>query len=631
MKAIIEEALHTAVESLGIQAVIELSVPENPAHGDYSTNVAMKLAGQLRKKPLEIAEELKEAIIIDQKKSKLPWLDRVEAAPPGFINLFLSEASLVTEVGRVLTEGEAYGNAHSSLFSHDTQYTIPNTEASEKQKQMEGKKASKKSIPSGGQRGGSNVDKSRTNAAKKDLDRSGKQKVMIEFADPNPFKEFHIGHLRNIALGESYCRLFEAVGHEVRRVNYQGDVGMHVAKSLWGLWELKSQGMDISGKGKTPQEKAQLLGRGYSLGATMFEEGKDDDKQEIIELNKKIYRQDPTVIELWKEGRQWSLDYFDTIYARVGTQFTRFYFESEVAPYGVKIVKEHVVDGVFEESDGAIVYKGEKAGFHTRVFVSREGYATYEGKDLALAPLKYSEYPYDFSIIMTGNEQSEYFKVMLAALKEISPELAQKTRHMPFGMVNLKEGKMSSRTGKVITAEALIEQAKARIRDILQKNVSDYSESVQNDIAEKAAIAAVKFSMLRVSSVSDIAFDIEASVSFEGDSGPYLQYTYARAKSVLRKAGISTFNPLLSTVLNPDERLLARLLAQFPDIVKDAAENYAPSTLCTYLFQLAQQFNAFYANNPIVGNDLRLALTAATAQILKNGLYLLGIETLEQM
>jgi arginyl-tRNA synthetase len=234
---------------------------------------------------------------------------------------------------------------------------------------------------------------------------------------------------------------------------------------------------------------------------------------------------------------------------------------------------------------------------------------------------------------MTGNEQSEYFKVMLAALLEINPDLAAKTRHLPFGMVRLTTGKMSSRTGDVITADWLIGEAQKRIYTILDSNKTNYSTKEKDDIAQKAAVAAIKYSMLRVNAISDIAFDIEASVSFEGDSGPYLQYTYARAKSVLRKSdkGQGTVDKNSKVALNPEERILARQLMQFPDVVAEAATNFAPNTICTYLFHLAQEFNLFYAKHPIIGNDLRLTLTAATAQVIKNGLYLLGIETMEKM
>ena len=617
MKQQIVELVKEILGEMGVPDVVpEVEVPEDASHGDYSTNVAMTALRELRthnsmtkyKTPLEFAVAIKEKIIRHQKPSKLGWLDRVEVVPPGFINVFLTEASLISRLQEVLKEKEHYGR-----------------------------------LRVGSHRGG------------------GKQKTMVEFADPNPFKEFHIGHLRNIALGEGFSRILEAIGHEVRRANYQGDVGMHVAKSIWGLREILSEKPDVLVAANNPRAKAAVLGQAYARGAQAYEKS-EKDKQEIMELNRKIYAQDPTIAEEWREGRQISLDYFDTLYGRLGTTFWRFYFESEVAPIGKKIVFEHIKDKVFEESDGAVIYRGEKAGLHTRVFVAKEGYATYEAKDMGLAILKYKEYPYERSIIMTGNEQSEYFKVMLAALREIQPDLEAKTRHIPFGMVNLTTGKMSSRTGQVVTAEWLIDEAKKRIYIILQKSATKYTKVQQDEIAEKAAVAAVKYAMLKVGAASDIAFDLAKSVSFEGDSGPYLQYTYARAKSVLRKAGMDYSSSEASSPsregikersrlrsndndsvasLNSEERSVARSIGQFPDVVAAAAANFAPNTLCTYLFQLAQAFNLFYAKHTILGSSdssersdqasLRLALTAATAQVLTNGLYLLGIETLEQM
>ena len=647
MKRDIQRLLERVLEDMGLEEAVspQVSVPENPLHGDFSTNIAMLLSKQLKKNPREIAEELKSSIQKYQTTSGAGIIDRVEIAGPGFINLFLTEASLISQVSEVPKKGNAYGSVtkiHSATVSREETGSIS---AVKKLKKGSGASLDELDEFSGLKMPEKPVKISRKNAVDKRVarqnkknDASGhpelipeqsKKRIMIEFADPNPFKEIHIGHVRNIALGESFCRLMESQGNDVRRANYEGDVGLHVAKSLWGLTRLSKDGVDISGVGLDVRKKAALLGRAYAVGSKAFENDTSS-KDDIIALNTKIYASDEAIIPEWRRGRQWSLDYFDTIYARLGTHFDRYYFESEVAPLGVTIVEKHISDNVFEKSQGAIVYRGEKVGLHTRVFVTKERYATYEAKDLALAPLKYSEWKYDLSIIMTGNEQTEYFKVMLAALAQINPDLASRTRHMPFGMVRLTTGKMSSRTGDVITADWLIEEAKKKIYGILSKNASNYSEVQKSDIAEKAAIAAIKYSMLRVNASSDIAFDLEASVSFEGDSGPYLQYTYARCKSVLRKAKTGSLSGT-EEKLNENERMLARTITQFPDVVSEAAENFAPNSLCTYLFRLAQEFNLFYAHNPILGDTKRLALTSATAQVLKNGLYLLGIDVLEQM
>lgn len=654
--------LSTYALEMGVKSVsFSVSVSDRTEHGDYASNIALGLARAVKRNPLEIAKELQSRLMRDigsqfpkqhqtvsvqhhvagneldeeASSSMVLTLEKVDVAPPGFLNLFLSPETISTRIDRVLNQEKGEEMGRGTSISND-QYIIPNSDGS-------GKKAKK-------------------------------QRIMIEFADPNPYKEFHIGHLRNITLGEAFARGLEAIGCEVRRVNYQGDVGMHVAKSLWGVRTMGEESAKLTDTGIDPRVKAAILGLAYSRGATHYESD-EAAKQEIIGINNMLYKNDPSIREEWEFGRKISLDYFDLVYRRVGTHFTRFYFESEVAPKGMQLVLDHIDDGVFEKSDGAIIYRGGKVGLHTRVFVSKEQYATYEAKDLALAPLKYSEYPYDLSIIMTGNEQSPYFGVMLAALKEIDPTLAAKTRHIPFGMVNLSTGKMSSRTGHVLTAEWLLDEAKSKIYDILSKNASKYTESETEEIAEKAAVAAVKYAMLRVGAASDIAFDIDTSISFDGDSGPYLQYTYARCKSVLRKTKKETVDWVLGTgTLNPEERAVAMKLLQFDDVVADAAVNFAPNTLCTYLFELAQSFNTFYAKHSILGEiqkdkkidkkmqsdtiskknsvqsvtvvcargplgqgsatpqvSHRLALTSATAQVLKDGLYLLGIETVERM
>lgn len=633
MKKQIQKLLEQVLEDMGLEESVtpQISVPENPEHGDYSTNVAMVLFPNLPKfpnhpkSPKEFAEELKDMLQKYQTTSGAGIIDRVEVAPPGFLNIFVSEASLSTELAEVLKMGNVYGNvtkSHSAEATRDKSASINPSKKSQKTEKITVSQAGEKSTtpttlnPLNIPRKTAAIDyAARQNGKKSEAGEQeiiSAQRIIIEFADPNPFKEIHIGHVRNIALGESFCRLTESQGNVVRRANYEGDVGLHVAKAMYG-----------NARG-APWERA------YAEGSKAFE-ADPDAKNEIGEMNKKMYAGGQTYAKEYAQGRKWSLDRFEGVYRRLGTHFDRYYFESEVAPIGIELVEKHIDDAIFEKSDGAVIYRGEKAGLHTRVFITKEHYATYEAKDLALAPLKYAEWPYDLSIIMTGNEQSEYFKVMLAALAEINPDLASRTRHMPFGMVNLKTGKMSSRTGSVITADWLIEEAKRSIYKILDKTASSYTQEQKDRIAEKAAIAAIKYSMLRVNASSDIAFDMEASVSFEGDSGPYLQYTYARARSVLRKAS-SPLSPLVPlSPLSPEERLLGRLLVQFSDVVAEAAQNFAPNTLCTYLFHLAQEFNTFYAKNPILGNSTRLALTAATAQVIKNGLYLLGIEVLEQM
>ena len=331
---------------------------------------------------------------------------------------------------------------------------------------------------------------------------------------------------------------------------------------------------------------------------------------------------------LYETGRQWSLEAFEVIYKRLGTKFDFYYFESEVGEPGKKLVLEFLKKGVFEKSDGAIIFRGEKMGLHNRVFINSLGLPTYEAKEMGLAPTKYKDFPYDVSIIVTGNEVSAYFKVVLAALSKVSPDLAKKTTHIGHGMVRLPEGKMSSRTGNIKTGEWLLDETKKRLLEAYP--------SMQESIAEKVAVGAVKYALLRVGVGRDIVFNFDSSLSFEGESGPYLQYTYARTQSVLKKIKSEKLKVKSEKELTGEEQLALRLLYRFPEIAEEAAENYAPSTLCTYLFDLAQAFNLFYQKDPILSaeektRELRIVLTKRVGEVLKTGLHLLGIAAPQRM
>ncbi len=442
---------------------------------------------------------------------------------------------------------------------------------------------------------------------------SGKN-IMVEFTDPNPFKEFHIGHLYSNIVGESICRLLESQGALVWRVCYQGDIGLHVAKSIWGMQALSSQLPDESA---SLSSKAAFLGQAYAYGATKYEED-ETSKQEINVLNKRIYDQDPAVLELYKNGKRWSLEYFDGIYARLGTSFKKLYFESEVGPIGLQFVKDNLEKGIFKESNGAVVFPGEDYGLHTRVFINSLGLPTYEAKELGLAPTKYKDFAYDLSVIITGNEVNDYFKVLLKALEQIEPKLAAITKHLSHGMVRLPSGKMSSRTGKVLTGEWLMDEAKKHALGLNQDEM----------VAEKVGLAAIKYALLKSSLGIDVEFDFDESVSFNGNSGPYLQYTYARTQSLLRKDDGTRGE---TEALNPEEVSILRFIYRYPEVVAEAAARYAPNLVTNFLYELAQRFNTFYNKHQILGNELRLSLTKSTGEVLQSGLDLLGIVALEQM
>src|SRR3989344_1663328 len=316
--------------------------------------------------PLEAAEEFK------KKLEKSDLFEKVEVAGPGFLNFFISPEVFIKNVEKITEEKDGYGR--NEILSN--------------------------------------------------------QKVIVEYTDPNPFKEFHIGHLMSNAIGESLARVFEASGAEVRRANYQGDVGLHVAKAVWGALK---------------QNSSVDWGKAYVAGDRAYKED-ESAKKDISAINKKVYeRGDAEINKLYDEGKKISLEYFEKIYKRLGTKFDFYFFESEGGIRGKEIVEDGLKKGVFEESDGAVVFKGERAGLHTRVFLSSEGLPTYEAKELGLAPMKYEKYPYDLSYIITGNEIIDYFRVLMEAMKEMFPDLAAKTRHVPHGMLRFASGKMSSR------------------------------------------------------------------------------------------------------------------------------------------------------------------------------------------
>ncbi|MBI4779322.1 arginine--tRNA ligase [Candidatus Falkowbacteria bacterium] len=471
------------------------------------------------------------------------------------------------------------------------------------------------------------------------LNQNGKNKrIMVEFAHPNTHKAFHIGHLRNILTGEAIARILTANGYKIIRANYQGDVGLHIAKCLWGISRLKKEYQEV--KAKPAEAKAGLLGRAYALGSKNYEENAEA-KKEIIEINKKIYNQDKTVMPIYRATRKWSLDYFAGIYKKLDTKFDRLYFESEVFSSGREIVLRNLKKGVFKASRGAVIFEGEKYGLHSRVFINSEGNPTYEAKDMGLAELQFKEFRPEKILHVVGPEQAEYFKVIIKALEIIMPKTKGRETHLRYGWVRLKEGKMSSRLGNVVLGEWLLGEAKKEVLEIMKS-----ARGLKNkaEVADKVSLAAVKYSILKNGPDKDIAFDLKESVSFNGSSGPYLQYTVARINSITRKSQIpnpksqknSKFKIQDLKLEDAKEQGLIVKLARYPEVLAVAGKNYDPSEIAKYLFELAQEFNDYYHSVRILKakTDIslaRLSLIMAVKQALENGLGLLGIETVEKM
>jgi len=566
IKEELKKLVESALKKLGYETSVVIEIPKDPTHGGFSSNVAMRLSGQLKKSPIDIAEEIVEKL----EDSNL--VDEVEVMKPGFINFKLSASIYKRVISEIKEQKDSFGKS----------------------------------------------------------DKFKNEKIMIEFTDPNPFKLLHIGHLYSNIVGESISRILEINGADLKKANYQGDVGLHVAKCLWG-WLESNTDID-SFEDSTLGEKVEYLGKWYATGAEAYE---DDEyaKKQIQELNKKIYsKEDEKINRVYDLGKAWSLEYFEDRYKKIGMKprsngksFDYYYMESEVADEGKKFVEDNLDRGVFEKSEGAIIFPGEKFGLHNRVFINSMGLPTYEAKELGLAPRKYQDFKYDKSIIVTAAEIKEYFRVLLKALSIISPDLAAKTTHLTHGFVKLATGKMSSRKGNIITADQLIND----VEEAVVKKSEEENES------EKIALGAIKYAFLKNSLGGDIEFNQEESLSFEGNTGSYLLYTYVRCQSILSKESISKVSE--NSLKSSYEVDVLKLLSQYKDEVIAAGEHLSPHIICNYLYDLAQCFNTFYANCRVLNaeteedKNARIALTEATAQVLKNGLNLLGIDVVEKM
>lgn len=462
----------------------------------------------------------------------------------------------------------------------------------------------------------------------RNTDLAGK-KIIVEYTDPNLFKEFHIGHLMSNSIGESLARIFEWSGATVTRANYQSDVGPNVAKAIWGMMMLKSE---MPSGHLSLSEKVAFLGKSYVLGSNAYEDNPESKKQ-IDAINKSVYQKtDKEINKLYDWGRKASLDHFETIYKKLGTKFDLYFYESEVAPLGVFVAQELLTKGVLEKSEGAVIFRGEKFGLHTRVFINSQGLPTYETKELGLTKTKFDRKDFDQSVVITASEQADYFNVLLKVLEFVDHRAANRTRHISHGMMRFAEGKMSSRKGNVITGESLIGDVEKLVQEKIQDRNLDPEEKAV--ISEQVAIGAVKYSILKQSPGKDIIFDFAKSLSFEGDSGPYIQYTHARICSVLKKAEAAGLKPSLDMAENPGE--LEHLLARMSEVIDRAQKELAPQLILTYLINLASAFNHYYAGNVIVDEKslqtpYRLALTQAVRHALKNGLHLLGIKAPEKM
>ncbi|MDQ5884846.1 MAG: arginyl-tRNA synthetase [Patescibacteria group bacterium] len=451
--------------------------------------------------------------------------------------------------------------------------------------------------------------------------------VIAEYSDPNAFKALHAGHLYTTLVGNAIAGLVEATGATIYRLNYGGDVGLHAAKAMWGIIN--------SLDGENPQELNNIaesdrsiwVSQRYVEGNTAYETN-EQAKEQITVYNKQIYdihtNNDRTsnFAQIYWTCRQWSYDGFDQMYKELGvTPFNEYIPESTVTPIGIKTVERGLSEGVFVESDGAIVYPGEKYGLHTRVFLTSKGLPTYEAKELGLALYKWQKYQFNKSIVITGNDIVEYMKVLFSAMTHFYPEVEQRTTHLTHGMIKLVGvKKMSSRKGNVLMANDIIESAIAANAQNSGKDNKD------------VAIGAIKYAFLKQRIGGDIVYNPDESISLAGNSGPYLQYAHARARSILQKSSVEKSD--VTNGLDDFERALAQQLLRYKGVVDLAVNELMPHHICTYLYELTQVFNRFYENSKVIGDTrepIRKLLVERYADTLKVGLHILGITAPNKM
>jgi len=621
---------------------LKLEHPENSEHGDYATNVALATFKQRPKSMGETATpfDLANKIVNAWRLAGLPeYLAKIEVVQPGFINLWLKNEVLSRELERVIEEKEKYGSSAV----------------------IKGKR------------------------------------ILLEHTSPNPQTTIMLGHLRNNFLGMVIANILEFSGAKVIKDGIINDRGVHLCRAIWGYlvfgrknsglkksqlldfkkisdsqikkvtakvdwqqlleeWTKKKSGWLVPTELKLKPDHVNLIW--YVLGSRVYELNEEVKKQ-VGEILIAWEAEEKAVRAVWKQILDWSAKGYEETYRRVGSVHDWFWQESDHWKKGKEIVNEGLKKKVFRQSEGAIVTNLEKYGLPDTVVQKADGTALYITQDLALTRLKREKFPSDLYIWDIGEEQTLYFKQLFAICEQLGIGKRQDFFHLAYALINFKGGgKMATRRGDVVKADEVLDEfhfrALAIIKSTDQELRGKLSQKEIDKLAETVALGATKYSLLKFSRETTIYFDIDESLALEGNSGPYLQYTYARTQSVLHKSQISNpksqINWKLSRgagsrsagetgnwKLEPEELAILRVLYRFPEIVQEAGENFAPNLLCNFLYDLCQKYNLFYNRHSILKAakpeliEFRLCLTAGVGQVLRNGLTLLGIATPKRM
>ena len=480
------------------------------------------------------------------------------------------------------------------------------------------------------------------------------KKIMVEFSCPNTNKPLHLGHMRNDSLGESVSCLLKAAGADVMKVNLINNRGVHICKSMLAY--------KLFGNGETPQSTGEkgdhFVGRYYVRFAQWEKEAEekkaadpsivsdpsfvdpDTAAQEMLRLWE---AGDPETRALWDKMNRWTLDGLAESYRNMGISFDRLYYESETYKLGRSEVMKGLDMGVFKkEDDGSVQVDLAPIGLDKKVLLRRDGTTLYMTQDIGTAVKRHEDWPFDSLIYVVASEQNYHFKVLFYVLSLLGYKWAEELHHLSYGMVNLPEGKMKSREGTVVDADDLLEELTKLAKGEIESKGREEAVGDVDETARKIALGALNYYLLQVQPQHDMIFDPKKSISFNGNTGPYLQYTCARISSILRKAEEekagyegALFNGALLT--NEDEKILLKAIESFPETVRKAALSYDPSIIASYLYENAKTFSHYYHDNQILKADTkelsvtRLALIRALRTVMKNGFALIGVPYLESM
>jgi len=448
------------------------------------------------------------------------------------------------------------------------------------------------------------------------------KKIMIEYSSPNTHKEFHIGHLRNACLGLALVNLYKASGYKVISANYPGDVGAHVAQYLWYFAKLKI--------------KKVAFGDIYKAAVKTLEEHPEY-KIEVAEVERKLEAGDKKLIALWKKTRKQSLEEFKKIYKELGIKFDVWFFESEMEKEGKKLIPELLKKGIARMSEGAVIADLKDYNLDVLVLLRADGTALYSTKDIPLAIKKFKKYKIDESYYVVDVRQTLYLKQIFKILELLG--FHQKMVHIPYEFVTLPEGSMASRYGRVVTYANLRDEAVRKSIEETKKRHPDWKGKKIEEVARKIALSAMKFEMLKRENKEVIVFRLDEALQFEGFTGPYLLYTVARINSIFKKSKVKSKKSKginFKLLKEPIEVMLTKKLGEFPEIIGRVVKTNEPSELARYLFELAQDFNTFYHELPVLKaetnlREARLTLINLVKGVLEKGLGLLGIKTIIEM